>query len=80
MNSVSEILDRQREELVFVRKLIDEALQQRSTELIKFAKLFAEVVSVVQECECRAYGIDNASIDLIRLAKDEKAKRMLDKQ
>lgn len=80
--NVSEIIDRHRSECESVRKLIDEAMQyhntdfQKSKELMEFARLSAETMSIVQACECRVYDIDADSINLVRLAQEELAKRM----
>ncbi|MDD5411279.1 MAG: hypothetical protein PHF31_07680 [Methylobacter sp.] len=80
---IYKVLDRHLEDWNTVAELKNKALQyhdtdfQKSIELMEFAKIFAETVAIIQEGERFTYNIDSAAIDLVRLAKEEKAKRVL---
>jgi len=82
MAGVSEIIDRHKSECEFIRKLIDESLQHRSidakkaVEMMEFAKLFAETVTILQASERFIYNIDDSSIELVGRAEEELKKRL----
>jgi len=76
MINVPEILDCHRKDCEFLRKLADEAMQNCDVETMAFAKVAAETLAIIQECECKSYGIDSAVIDLVQRAQFVKAKRL----
>lgn len=79
---VSEIIDRHRSECEFVRELINQALEcrdsnlKKSLELMEFAKLAGEAMTIVQDGERKSYAINDSTIDLVERALFVKAKRM----
>lgn len=80
--NVAEIIDRHRSECESVRKLIDEALQYRDTdfekskELMEFAKLAGEAMTIVQDGERKSYAINDSTIELVERALYVKMKRL----
>ena len=75
MTEVSEILTQHWRECESVRKLIDDAMLLCEPEKMEFAKLFAESVAILHETERKAHGINADSINLVRIAMEEKTRR-----
>lgn len=57
----AQVIDRHRKEWAAPRKIAYEAIQRSDFERAKLAKISAETLTLIQQGECRAYGISQAA-------------------